>query len=85
MNTNPDQALPADVIAAIQQGNKIGAIKRLRLARGLELKDAKQIVDAYVRNDPALVRKYQAQSDQARRVMWFVLAAALAIAWYWFS
>jgi len=88
MTTNPhaDQALPADVVAAIQQGNKIEAIKRLRLARGLDLKDAKDIVDAYVRADPALARKYQAHAERARRVAWFIFLAASALMfWYWLS
>ena len=83
---NPDQTLPADVVAAIQQGNKIEAIKRLRLARGLDLKGAKDVVDAYVRADPALARKYQAQSRRARRIAWFVfLAASALMLWYWLS
>jgi len=43
MNMN---SLPADVVEAIQQGETIEAIKRLRLATGLGLKEAKDIVDA---------------------------------------
>ena len=38
--------LPADVIAALQRGNKIEAIKRLRQASGLGLKEAKDAVEA---------------------------------------
>ncbi len=40
-----DNQLPEDVIAAIQQGHKIEAIKRLREATGLGLANAKVLVD----------------------------------------
>lgn len=76
--------LPVDVISAVQQGNKIEAIKRLRTARGLDLKDAKDQIDAYVRADPALMRKYQVQSANARRVLWFIIFGMIAMALlYW--
>ena len=41
----PADPLPPDVLAALEQGNKIEAIKRLRAATGLGLKEAKDIVD----------------------------------------
>lgn len=40
-----EQQLPSDVIAAIEQGQKIEAIKRLREATGLGLANAKVLVD----------------------------------------
>ena len=40
-----DSELPADVIRAIQQGQKIEAIKILREATGLGLANAKVLVD----------------------------------------
>jgi len=40
-----EQQLPGDVIAAIQQGQKIEAIKLLREATGLGLANAKVLVD----------------------------------------
>jgi len=40
-----DNELPQDVIEAIQQGQKIEAIKRLREATGLGLANAKVLVD----------------------------------------
>lgn len=48
-----DNPLPADVVAAIRRGDTIDAIKRLRTARGLGLKEAKDAVDAHVRGDRA--------------------------------
>lgn len=45
--------LPAEVVNAIHAGRKIEAIKLLREARGLGLKDAKHAVDAYIRKNPS--------------------------------
>lgn len=74
--------LPADVVAAIQRGNKIEAIKRLRAARNLDLKDAKDLVDGYVRNDPVLTRKFQRQSTNSLRVLWLLVAGAILVLLY---
>lgn len=80
-------SLPSDVLAALQQGNKVEAIKRLREARDLQLKDAKDEVDRYVRNDPTLARKYEQQASGTRRTLWLILVAAslAAIAWMMFT
>jgi len=43
--SKPEQELPPEVAAAIGRGQLIEAIKLLRQARGLSLKDAKEIVD----------------------------------------
>lgn len=39
--------LESKVIVAIQKGRKIEAIKKLRELHGIELKEAKQLVEAY--------------------------------------
>jgi len=41
--------LPPDVLESLQHGHKIEAIKRLREATGLGLKEAKDMVDAHER------------------------------------
>ncbi len=79
----PGEALPSDVITALQQGNKVEAIKRLREARGLQLKEAKDLLDAYVRHDPALTRKYTQQASATRRALWWVALAAIVAVWFW--
>ena len=43
----PADPLPADVLAALEQGNTIEAIKRLRASTGLGLKEAKDVVDRH--------------------------------------
>ena len=48
-------SLPADVIAAIHANRKIDAIKLLREHRNIGLKEAKQAVDAYVRENKHLL------------------------------
>ncbi|HVZ46245.1 MAG TPA: ribosomal protein L7/L12 [Ramlibacter sp.] len=72
-------------VAALQQGNKIEAIKILREERNIGLKEAKDAVDDYVRSQPAL----QAAMAEARpglpSVFWIVVVAALAaLAWRFF-
>ncbi len=42
---DPVGGVPADVVAALDRGEKIEAIKRLRAATGLGLKEAKDRVD----------------------------------------
>ena len=44
--------LPAEVALALQRGSKIEAIKLLRLARKIDLKDAKDIIDGVIAQDP---------------------------------
>lgn len=44
--------LPADVLAALERGKTIDAIKLLRAATGLGLKEAKDLVDAHLRGRP---------------------------------
>ena len=47
----PADALPADVLAALDQGNTIEAVKRLRASTGLGLKEAKDIIDRHRAGD----------------------------------
>ena len=66
-------------IAALRQGNKIEAIKLVRREKGLELKEAKDLVDTYVRSDPDLQASLAAaQSGMARNALWW-LAAIVAV------
>lgn len=47
-----DHALPANVVDAIDRGEPIEAIKLLRQATGLGLKEAKDLIDQHVRGEP---------------------------------
>lgn len=48
--TNPE--LPAEAITALEYGNKIEAIKHVRLAHHLGLKEAKELVEQYLLTRP---------------------------------
>ena len=79
MNEQSRNALSAAAIAALRQGNKIEAIKLVRREKGLELKEAKDLVDTYVRSDPDLQASLAAaRSGTARNALWW-LAAILAV------
>lgn len=50
---HPDhRPLPAPVLQALENGHTIEAIKRLRAAEGLGLKEAKDIIDAHLQGRP---------------------------------
>ena len=53
--TNENNPLPDDVLDALQQGQTIEAIKLLRTATGLGLKEAKDVIDAQQKGHPVTV------------------------------
>ena len=78
---------PAEAITALWQGNKIEAIKILRQALHIDLKDAKNKVDQYVSNEPALQQKLAtAQTESLRGLAhWlFIIGAVVLIVYYLF-
>ena len=60
MNSEPE--LPDDVLAAIRANRKIEAIKLLREHQKIGLKEAKDIVDAYIQQHPASAGSRSQQS-----------------------
>ena len=94
MNPTPAQSpesfgapgLPAEVLEAVVRGNKIEAIKLLRAARGLGLKEAKDIVDAAEPGiraaHPSLAPGEMAQGGSASVWRWIVGLAVVAVAAY---
>ncbi len=80
--------LPDAVVAALQRGNKIEAIKHLRGAWAIDLKEAKDHVDAHVAADPVLRRKLQATSLSGVRgcLFWLILLLFVGFgAWQLFT
>lgn len=65
--------LPAEVAAALATGNKIEAIKLLRAATGMELKDAKDAVDAAVARGAGLAPGEIPRRSWASLLPWLVL------------
>ena len=74
-----DVSLPPPVIEALRTGKKIEAIKLLRLERNLGLKEAKDLVDAYVRRDPLLQRSLEQAQAETNRGCLLWLAGLLAL------
>ena len=90
MNPDPDPRADAPtpaVTAALRQGNKIEAIKLLRDAEHLGLKQAKERVDDYLRRDPALRAALQDNrgvgAGQALR--WIVVLLIIGALGYYLS
>jgi len=82
------EQLPSAAVAALQQGNKIEAIKIVRQERGIGLKEAKDAVEQYVQTDPLLQRKFAAARAGSKRscLLWLTILIALAmIGYYLFS
>ncbi|MEM9567273.1 MAG: hypothetical protein AAF974_03110 [Cyanobacteria bacterium P01_E01_bin.34] len=75
-----DGELPDDVLAAIRAGNKLKAIKLLRQHRNLDLKAAKQIVDARFNVKPLYAKpRPQQPSNPLTTVAIAVVFAAISI------
>ena len=71
--------LPVEALAALQGGNKIEAIKVVRAAHRLDLKDAKDLVDRYVAAQPGLQRQMTAAGAEQGRKLVFAVVVAIAI------
>ena len=74
-----DRSLPPEAIVALQQGNKIEAIKHTREHYGLGLKEAKDRVERYVSGQPALQQALEDASGRGRGTV-LLLLVAIAIA-----
>jgi ribosomal protein L7/L12 len=79
-------ALPSSVIEALQRGNKIEAIKLLRGHTGLDLKAAKDTVEAIGRGTMVKAGKLSpGEEPRARHVsLWIVAIAVIGTAVYYY-
>ncbi|MDX2253831.1 MAG: hypothetical protein NW202_16185 [Nitrospira sp.] len=60
------EALPPAAVSALWHGQMIEAIKVVRLERHLDLKGAKDQVDAYLRQQPVLKKKIEQRQTDTR-------------------
>ena len=75
--------LPVDVIAEIQANRKVTAIKILRSHQGIGLKEAKEIVDAYIDAHPSSIRSSAQESEgSVGRILILALGVGLIFAIY---
>lgn len=71
--------LPSPVVSALSKGEKIEAINLLREARGIGLKEAKDIVEEYVESHPELSRQLAAAQGEMLKSFLRVLIAVAAL------
>ena len=81
-----NQDLPIDAIAALERGSKIEAIKCVRIAQGVGLKEAKDIVEQFIERSPEIKhRMASANAESARNGLgWIALIAAIGAVAYYF-
>lgn len=80
-----NETLPGDVVALLEAGQKIEAIKRLREQTGLGLKEAKEAVEAHpagASSRPERLAPGEVRSSTGVAKFAFGLALALFAAWY---
>lgn len=82
----PTPSIPLAAIAALENGNKIEAIKIVRVTLNLGLKDSKDIVDAYVLNRPELKERLDAKSTLSIEagMRWLFVVSAICLVAYYF-
>jgi len=74
--------LPPDVLAAIHISRKIEAIKLLREHQGIGLKEAKEVVDAYMARHPERIQPDPDASGGIGKLILFVVLIAIGYAIY---
>ncbi len=80
--------LPPEPATLLTEGRLIEAVKSLRESQGIGLKQAKDLIDWHIDQDPMLRAQLEAQQRARRRrfFLWFLLIDALivaaAIAWF---
>lgn len=77
MGTGGNQ-LPVGAISALQEGNKVLAIKLVREATGLGLKDSNDLVSAYIASRPELRERFAAMAERGRRGCLMIIGVAVA-------
>ena len=78
----PDN-LPANVIAALQNGNKIKAIKLLREATGMSLKEAKEAVESFHDEPRHAFARVKPPRRKFRHIDWLLMGVAASVFVYY--
>ena len=78
-NENQTAPFPAAAEAALLKGNKIDAIRIVRVEQGVDLKEAKDIVEHYVTTRPGLQMQIESVQTLSRRALLPWLMALIVI------
>ena len=89
-DSTESRPLPAAAAAALSTGRLVEAIKEVRAAEGRGLMEARQRIEAWVQQHPALQAQFAEQQARMKRrlVGWVVaidLALVAAVVWYFFG
>ncbi len=79
------QPLPAEAVAALESGSKIEAIKIVRIARSVGLKEAKDIVEQFIEVSPGVKSRMAAQTESNGLRWLFIIIALGMIGYFIFS
>jgi hypothetical protein len=72
--------IPPAALTALSRGNLIEAIKITRQATGLGLKEAKDVVEAHLAQNPGLNAQYRNATASTRGpLLWLVLAVVVVV------
>lgn len=85
---NPTQCqtaagLPPLAVTALMKGQKIAAVKIVREEQGIQLTEAKEVVEDYIRSDPVIQAELKNVRLNRSGFGWIILLIGLGILlWY---
>ncbi len=81
--SNTEAGISPVAVRALMKGQKIEAIKIVREERGVELVEAKDVVEGYIRSDPVIQAELKNVQRNRSGFGWIVLLPALGVlAWF---
>ncbi len=84
--SNTAVGLPPLAVRALMKGQKIEAIKLMREERGVELTEAKEVVEEYIRSDPLIQIELKHVQRNSSGFGWILLLIGLGtLAWYFLA
>ena len=70
--------IPAAAILAMENGNKLEAIKLLREETGLDLKEAKELVEQYAKHNPVIQTQLEVrQRETMQGLKWLIISIVI--------
>jgi ribosomal protein L7/L12 len=80
-STDQKPTLPLEAVSALHRGNKIEAIKIVREQQGVDLKEAKQRVEQFLRAEPSVQASFaEMRARSGQSALWWVAAIIGVIA-----